>query len=94
MQIYLLYRETYTTQTSGTGAYIILQSMNKELQQLLALCKVLNSVHIKTRQLVHKRRTPSAVRFVEGSCLTYEGAEVGLVLLLGRRLVPVALCRE
>ena len=52
------------------------------------------SVYIKTHQLVHQRRTPSAVWFIEWSGLSDERAEVGFVLLLWRALVAVALCRK
>ena len=85
MQIYLLYmrhKQHFLNQQDCDIHTILMKSMSKELQQLLALCKVIKSVNIKIHQLVHKRRTPSAVRFIEGSGLPDEGAEVGLVLLL------------
>ena len=44
--------------------------------------------------LVHQGGPPSTVWFIEGSSLANEGAEIRLVLILGRCLVAVALRRQ
>ena len=44
--------------------------------------------------LVHQGGPPSTVWFIEGSSLANEGAEIRLVLILGRCLVAVAFRRQ
>ena len=91
MQIFL-HIQLFLNQRDWGIHNILRQSMSKGFGSLQGLRLCTHLRHIL--KLVHKRRTPSAVRFIEGSGLADERAEVGLVVLLGHRLVPVALCRE
>ena len=88
--------QVFLNQRDWVGIHNVLMKCNQQrtLTAFGSLQGFKVSVYIKTHQLVHQRRTPSAVRFIEWSGLSDEGAEVGFVVLLWRGLVPVALCRK